>query len=101
MDAFCHRAMKKKETRRLSDLYSVGPATIRDLKLLGITRVGQLVGKDARLLYDRLGGLSGKRPDPCVMDVLSAAIAQAQDPGLPDEKRRWWYWSRIRKSREI
>ena len=91
--------MKKKETRKLEDLYSVGPATVRDLQHLGITRVEQLVGKDARVLYDRLGGLSGKRPDPCVMDVLSAAIAQAQDSNLPDEKRRWWYWSRIRKSR--
>ncbi len=92
--------MKKKEIRKLEDLYSVGPATVRDLKLLGITHVEQLVGEDARVLYDRLGGLSGKRPDPCVMDVLSAAIAQAQDPGLPKEKRRWWYWSRIRKSLE-
>jgi len=92
--------MKKKATRKLEELFSVGPATVRELKLLGITQVEHLVGKDARALYERLGGLSGKRPDPCVMDVLSAAIAQAQDPDLPDEKRRWWYWSRIRKSRE-
>jgi hypothetical protein len=90
--------MKKKETRNLIDLYSVGPATVRDLKTLGITRVEQLVGKDARKLYDRLCRLAGKRYDPCMMDVLSAAIAQAQDPGLPQEKRKWWYWSRIRKS---
>jgi nucleotidyltransferase/DNA polymerase involved in DNA repair len=92
--------MKQKETRQLRDLYSVGPATVRDLKLLGITRVEQLVGQDARKLYDRLGRLSGKRCDPCVMDVLSTAIAQAQDPNLPQEKRKWWYWSRIRKSRK-
>ena len=91
--------MKKKETRNLSDLYSVGPAAVRDLKALGITRVEQLVGQDARKLYDRLGRLSGKRCDPCMMDVLSAAIAQAQDPNLPKEKRKWWYWSQIRKSR--
>jgi hypothetical protein len=92
------QAMKQKEMRQLGDLSSVGPATVRDLKLLGITRVEQLVGQDARKLYDRLGRLSGKRFDPCVMDVLSAAIAQAQDPGLPKEKCKWWYWSRIRKS---
>ena len=91
--------MKNKETRKLEDLYSVGPATVRDLKLLGITRVEQLAGRDARKLYDRLCKLTGKRCDPCMMDVLSAAIAQAQDPKLPEEKRRWWYWSRIRKSR--
>jgi hypothetical protein len=90
--------MKQKETRQLRDLFSVGPATIRDLKTLGITRVEQLVGKDARELYDRLGRLSGQRCDPCVMDVLSAAIAQAQDPGLPQEKCKWWHWSQIRKS---
>jgi nucleotidyltransferase/DNA polymerase involved in DNA repair len=90
--------MKQKETRQLRDLYSVGPATVRDLKALEITRVEQLVGQDARKLYDRLGRLSGKRCDPCMMDVLSAAIAQAQDPDLPKEKRKWWYWSRIRKS---
>ena len=92
--------MKEKETRQLMDLYSVGPATVRDLKTLGITRVEQLAGEDARRLYDRLGKLSGKRYDPCVMDVLSAAIAQAQDPRLPIEKCKWWYWSRIRKSRK-
>jgi len=92
--------MKEKETRQLRDLYSVGPATVRDLKLLGITRVEQLAGRDARKLYDRLCRLTGKRCDPCVMDVLSAAIAQAQDPNLPKEKRRWWYWSRIRKFRK-
>jgi len=90
--------MKEKETRQLRDLYSVGPATVRDFELLGITRVEQLVGQDARKLYDRLCRLAGKRCDPCMMDVLSAAIAQAQDPGLPEVKRKWWYWSRIRKS---
>jgi nucleotidyltransferase/DNA polymerase involved in DNA repair len=90
--------MEQKETRQLRELYSVGPATVRDLKTLGITRVEQLVGRDARKLYDRLGRLSGQRCDPCMMDVLSAAIAQAQDPNLPKEKRKWWYWSRIRKS---
>jgi hypothetical protein len=92
------QTLKQKETLQLRDLYSVGPATVRDLKLLGITRVEQLVGQDAGKLYDRLCRLSGKHCDPCVMDVLSAAIAQAQDPGLPREKRKWWYWSRIRKS---
>ncbi len=91
--------MKEKETRKLRDLYSVGPATERDLHLLGITRVEQLVGQDARKLYDRLGSLSGNRCDPCQMDVFSAAIAQAQEPDLPKEKSTWWYWSRVRKSR--
>ncbi len=94
------QTLKQKETRQLRDLYSVGPATVRDLKLLGITRVDQLVGRDARKLYARLCRLSEKHCDPCMMDVLSAAIAQAQDSGLPKEKCKWWYWSRIRISRQ-
>lgn len=54
--------MKKKETRKLEDLYSVGPATVRDLKLLGITHVEHLVGKDARALYERPGRPFGETP---------------------------------------
>jgi len=79
--------MEEKETRKLRDLYSVGPATERDLHLLGITRVEQLVGQDARKLYDRLGRLSGKRCDPCQMDVFSAASASAHDPTVIKDNR--------------
>jgi hypothetical protein len=32
--------------------------------------------------------------------VFVAAVAQAKDPHLPVEQRQWWYWSRLRKTRE-
>jgi hypothetical protein len=85
------------ETRRLIDLVSVGPATVRDLEDLGITEVEHLMDKDARDLFEQLQQLKGQRVDPCCMDVFSAAIAQARNPSLPKEKRQWWYWSRVRK----
>lgn len=87
-----------KDNRRLIDLFSVGPRTVEDLNLLGITRVEQLVGQSADSLFARLGVATGKRHDPCCIDVFRAAIAQAEDPELPEEKRRWHYWSKIRKS---
>jgi nucleotidyltransferase/DNA polymerase involved in DNA repair len=86
--------------RTLSDLDSVGPATLRDFRVLGISSVSQLARCDGRALYERLCGLTGTRHDRCCEDVLVAAIAQARDPNLPVEQRRWWYWSRVRKRRE-
>ena len=86
--------------RALGDLESVGPATIRDLHLLGITTVALLAREDPEELYLRLCATTGVRHDPCCADVFRAAVAQARDPELPLEKRRWWYWSRVRKATE-
>lgn len=84
--------------RQLQDLVSVGPATVADFRLLGITRVEQLVDADPAALYDRLCAVTGVRHDPCCEDVFRAAVAQARDPALPREMRQWFYWSRIRKA---
>ncbi|NOY27460.1 MAG: hypothetical protein GXP62_16465 [Oligoflexia bacterium] len=88
------------ENRKLIDLVSVGPATVEDLRALGITSVGALVSEDPRDLYDRLCALRGQRLDPCCEDVFRAAVAQARDPKLPADQRRWWYWSRLRKGED-
>src|SRR3954468_3647089 len=91
--------LHKNEVRRLQDLHSVGPATIKDLELLGITSVEQLAGSNPRDLYLRLCAMTGVRQDPCDEDVFSASVAQARDPSLPLEQCRWWYWSQRRKTR--
>ncbi len=85
------------EARSLSDLMSVGPATIGDLAVLGITRVEQLRGQEAQVLYDWLCERTGTHHDICMLDVFAAAIAQAEDSDLPAEQRSWWWWSRVRK----
>jgi hypothetical protein len=86
-----------KESRRLGDLISIGPAMLRDFEKLGVRSVEQLAKQDPKRLYDKLCRATGKRQDPCVLDVFSAAVAQARNPRLPVEECQWWYWSRRRK----
>jgi Pathogenicity locus len=86
-----------KEDRRLQDLISIGPAMLRDFKLLGIRTVAQLSRQNPEKLYQRLCRKTGQRQDICVLDVFSAAVAQARNPLLPAEQSQWWYWSRKRK----
>ena len=85
------------DKRKLTDLVSVGPAIAADFEDLGITEVGQLVDRDAGELYEELQRLKGKKMDPCVLDVFRAAIEQARDPKLPEKKKHWHYWSKVRK----
>lgn len=86
--------------RKLEDLVSVGPATMRDFALLKINSIEQLAKQDPQKLYLKLCKITGLRHDPCCEDVFSAAVAQARDPKLPKQKCQWWYWSKIRKQRK-
>lgn len=83
--------------RELKDLVSIGPAMLRDFEMLGIRSVAQLARQEPKQMYERLCELTQQRQDPCVLDVFSAAVAQARDPELPPAQRQWWYWSRERK----
>ena len=89
----------QRETQKLQDLISVGPAILRDFELLGIGTVAQLAKADPRKMYRRLCEITGERQDICCLDVFQAAVAQARNPRLPAEKCMWWYWSRKRKAR--
>ena len=87
----------RKESRKLQDLISVGPAMLRDFELLGIRSVAQLAKQDARALYDKLGRVAGEHQDICVLDSLRSAVAQASNPRLLARRCQWWWWSRQRK----
>jgi hypothetical protein len=84
-------------TRRLRDLWSVGPNIERDLQSLGVHTVAQLARRSPERLYRQLERTTGKKQDPCVLDTFRAAVAQALDPNLPTEKCVWWYWCELRK----
>jgi hypothetical protein len=86
--------------RCLGDLVSIGPAMLRDFELLGVRSVAQLARQKPESLYEKLCRVTGKSQDICVLDTLSAAVAQARNPQLPAEQCQWWYWSRQRKARE-
>ena len=86
------------EERCLQDLVSIGPAMLRDLKLLRIRSVAQLARKNPQRMYRDLNQLKGQTQDICCLDVFTAAVAQAKNPQLPVEQCQWWYWSRKRKA---
>ena len=84
--------------RSLMDLVSIGPAMLRDLRVIGIGNVEQLARQNPQHMYAKLCRLKGPQ-DICCLDVFTAAVAQARNPDLPIEQRQWWYWSKKRKSR--
>ena len=86
------------DPRALGDLISIGPATLRDFKLLGVNSVTELARQNPEKLYGKLGRVTGPRPDICVLDTFRAGVAQARNPRLPAELCKWWYWSRRRKA---
>lgn len=81
---------------RFQRLGSVGLETARDLLVLGITRVEDLAGRDARTLHRELERRTRTKHDPCVEDVFRCAIAQAEEPELAPELRDWWRWTSLR-----
>ena len=84
-----------KNVRELGDLPNIGKSITGDLKLLGIHKPEDLRGKDAFALYDTLCSLTGKRQDPCVLDVFMSVISFVNGgPALP-----WWYFTKERKKR--
>jgi hypothetical protein len=87
-----------KSAGELRDLISIGPAMVRDFKLLGVDSVAALARQDPESLYKKLCRVTGQQQDICVLDTFRAAVAQARNPRLPGEQCQWWYWSRRRKA---
>ena len=86
------------EAQQLSDLVSIGPAMLRGLQILGVRTVAQLSRRSPEKMYEQLCLVTGQERDICCLDVFRAAVAQAKNPNLPIEQRRWWHWSRKRKA---
>lgn len=88
------KARHASEVTRFADIPNVGPATIGDFEDLGIESPQQLAGLDPYRLYRQLQGLQGERLDPCVCDVLLAAVRFMQ--GAPAQP--WWHYTAERKA---
>ena len=82
-------------TLRLSDLKNVGPATLKDLSVLGIGSVRDLATQDAFKMYERLCRITRRHHDPCVIDVFLSAVDQARGR----KARPWWHYTAQRKRR--
>ena len=84
-----------KPKHELYSLMNVGPATFKDLQLLGIDSIQKLSQAEPDELYLRLQQLTGTKHDPCVWDVFAAIIHEAKT----GEKKPWWDFTRLRKSK--
>jgi len=78
---------------RLVDLPNIGKAMEEDLNLLGIDHPKKLIGKEPFKLYEDLCSRTGKKHDPCVIDIFMSVICfmEGGDP-LP-----WWSFTDERK----
>ena len=83
-------SVKKKNLR---DLKNVGKATLRDLHILGINSVDDLIHQEATHLFKQLEKQTGERHDPCMWDVFAAIIHEAKT----GEPTSWWEWTAQRK----
>ena len=78
---------------RLEALPNIGKAIANKLQLIGIDNPRKLIGEEAFALYEALCTKSGKRHDPCVIDVFMSVIyfMEGGEP-LP-----WWSFTKQRK----
>jgi len=77
----------------LAAMANVGPAVLRYLARVGVTRPSDLVGCDPYEMYDRLCGLDGRSHDPCLLDTFISVVDQAGGGG----PRPWWTYTDERK----
>jgi hypothetical protein len=84
----------RSKAKRLTDLPNVGKATANDLRLLGFLSPEQLAGECPFEMYERLCRETGRRHDPCVIDVFMS-ITQFLKGEPP---RPWWEFTKTRKS---
>ncbi len=76
----------RKTITQLEELPNVGKATADDLRMIGIDDPKKLIGKNPYELYDALCRTTGRRIDPCVIDVFMS-IVHFMENGEP---RSWW-----------
>jgi hypothetical protein len=80
---------------KLIDLPNIGKAIANDLRSLNIHHPQDLIGKDAYRLHEELCKITGKKHDPCVIDVFLAVIdfMEGGDPAP------WWKFTAQRKEK--
>jgi hypothetical protein len=86
-------AKEGRDITRLVDIPNVGPAVARDLRQLGITSPGELLGRDPYAMYGELCRITGQRHDPCLLDTFIAAVRYMA--GAP--RKPWWKYTAERK----
>ncbi len=81
------------DIKNLKDIPNIGPATIRYLNILRITKPFELIGQDPYLLHKELYEITGKKFDPCLIDVFISAVKFMEG----DPPQKWWHYTKERK----
>lgn len=75
----------------LQSLPGVGPRMAVALRKAGIDVPADLIGKNAKRLYEEVLNAAPEFSDPCVLYVFRCAIWAAENPESEDsELRNWW-----------
>ena len=83
----------RKTVSHLEELPNIGKAMAGDLRLIGIDHPKELIEKNPFELFDELCAKSGKRHDPCVIDVFMSVVRFMEGgDALP-----WWAFTEKRK----
>ena len=82
----------RRKADELQTIPGIGPSLAEDLRSLGVRRVADLKGRNARQLYDELNRKSGVRQDPCVLYTFRCAVYYASRKRHDPEKLKWWNW---------
>lgn len=83
----------RKIVSRLEELPNIGKAMANTLKVVGIDHPRKLIGKEPFELYDELCVITGKRHDPCAINIFMSVVhfMKGGEP-LP-----WWFFTNERK----
>ena len=77
----------------LEALPNLGKAISSDLRLIGISKPQNLIGKNPFNLYDELCIKKGEHVDQCVIDVFMSVV-DFMEGGEP---KSWWNFTQKRK----
>ena len=83
----------RKTVSQLEELPNIGEKIGKDLRLIGISRPQELIGKDELQLYNLLCDKKGRRVDRCIIDVFMSVIYYMEGGGA----RPWWAFTEKRK----
>ena len=74
-------------------LKNLGPASLKDLNLLGIDSLEKIAIADPEEIYLNLEKITGVKQNICMLDLFYALVHEVRT----GEALPWWYWSRMRK----
>jgi nucleotidyltransferase/DNA polymerase involved in DNA repair len=83
---------KDKKRQDLQTMPGIGPSLARDLRDLGVRRVGDMAGKSPEELYQRLCRMRKRLQDPCLLYAFRCAKYYALRKSHDSKLLLWWNW---------